>query len=293
MSHLTKGLMVLSVCLGGLTTPIYAQQKVTNAADAPWVVAQKVENGNWHGFKVSAWQVKPFTLQIAEPLTPAPGRPWVLMLGEIGDGFHWQLTEMMLKQGMHVAAVNSYNTYGSDYGLSLMDSLYALARKHFDLPGKCGLVGVSRAGLSVYRWTIKHPDRVACIYCEGPVLDFKTWPMKWPPSAANWTELKQYYGFASDAEALAYPGNPIDNLQPIAQAQIPLRHIISLTEEHDIKIVPNELNTLKAQQLLQTMGHDLDIVVTPKGDTVPYASDSASIAFLLTNCQKEALRTNP
>ena len=107
--------------------------------------------------------------------------------------------------------------------------------------------------------------------------------MSWTPSATNWTELKRYYGFANDAEAIAYKGNPIDNLEPIAKARIPIRHVISLTDEHDTKIVPNDKNTLKAQQLLRQMGHDMEVVVTPEGMKAPYTFDDESVAFMISN----------
>lgn len=60
---------------------------------------------------------------------------------------------------------------------------------HWQINEKLLNSGASRAGLSAYRWAIRHPERVACIYCEGPVLDFKTWPMSWPSSADNRTEF--------------------------------------------------------------------------------------------------------
>lgn len=291
MCRIKIKLTLCFIAAGSISVPAYTQQKVTDAADAPWITSGSMIKETWHGFRITQRNIDKFTMQIAEPTTPAPGTPWVIMISEIGDGFHWQFTEMLLKRGIHVAAINSYNTYGSDYGLALMDSLYTMARKHYKLPEQCGLIGVSRAGLSVYRWAVKFPTRIACIYCEGPVMDFKTWPMKWPPSASNWMELKRYYGFNTDSEAIAYSGNPIDNLRPIAKAKIPIRHVISLTEEHDTKIVPNELNTLKARKILQTMGHDIEIVITPKGEAVPYSSDRASVAFIYTHCQKGVTQT--
>ena len=277
-------LLGLQLCI----SPVFAQNnegaKAGNLADEPWIMTQSVENGTWHGFDVYERKIDKFKMQIAKPEKAAEGMPWVISVGEIGDGFHWQIHEKLLKAGVHVAAINVYDVYGAEYGLDLMDSLYVVARKQFGLPERCGLFGVSRAGLSVYRWAVRHPERTACIYCEGPVMDFKTWPMCWEPSAHNWKELKQYYGFDSDAEAMAYKGNPIDNLKPIAEAKIPLRHVISLTDEHDVKIVPNDKNTLKAQQLLRRMGHYLDVVITPEGMKAPYAFDDASIAFILEHC---------
>lgn len=47
------------------------------------------------------------------------------------------------------------------------------------------------------------------------------------------------YGFKDDAEALAYKDNPIDNLDALAKAKVPILHMIGL---HDVA-VPPELNT--------------------------------------------------
>lgn len=272
-----------------LSTPSYAQKANSvgmsdkNLADTPWVATVGVQNEQWHGFKVYEFKIDEFKIQIAQPQNPVAGRPWIMSIGEMGDGFHWQINEKLLNAGAFIVAINSYNVYGADYGLDLMDSLYNIARHNFDLPEKCGLFGVSRAGLSIYRWAVRHPGRVACIYGEGPVLDFKTWPMAWAPSANDWTALKRYYGFVSDSVAVAYNGNPIDNLAPIAKAEIPIRHVISLTDDHDTKIVPNERNTLKAQKRLQQMGHDINVVIIPEGMKAPYAFDDQSVEFMISN----------
>lgn len=285
--HVILGI-VLVLQLFLFNTSTYCQVPATtntsknNLADEPWISTGASQKEEWHGFKIYKFHSGSFSIQIAEPKTAMGNKAWVMYIGDIGDGFHWQINERLLKSGAYVVGINSYNTYGSDYGLSLMDSLYNLALNKFKLSNKCSLFGVSRAGLSVYRWAIKHPERVASIYCEGPVLDFKTWPMAWKPSAANWVELKKYYAFANDAEAMAYKGNPIDNMRVIAEAKIPIRHVISLTAEHDVKIVPNDKNTLKAQQYLKKMGHDIDVVVIPPGMKPPYTSDDESVRFMLS-----------
>lgn len=293
-SHLLSFFLLFSIssvhCYSQETTQTDTQEE--NIAEKPWHIANGIKNQEWHGFKVYETSIDDFRVWVAEPKKPAEGKPWIIRIQDFGDGFHWHINEKLLNAGAYVVAINSYNTYGADYGLSLMDSLYAMARQRFDLPEKCVVTGVSRAGLSAYRWTIKHPDRVACIYCEGPVLDFKTWPMSWPQSAGNWSELKQYYGFSDDDEAISYQGNPIDNLAPIAEAKIPIRHVISLTDEHDTTIVPNEGNTLKAQKRLQQMGHDIEVVIIPDGMEVPYAFDDESIKFMISNATKAAKNTD-
>lgn len=110
-----------------------------NRADKPWMTTGGVKNEAWRGFKVYEIKIDEFTIQVAEPKTPVKGKPWIMSIGEIGDGFHWQINEKLLNSGAFVVAINSYNVCGADFGLNLMDSLYNIARHHFDLPEKCGL----------------------------------------------------------------------------------------------------------------------------------------------------------
>ena len=270
---------------------IYAFAASDNPADRPWISSVKGSNGTWQGFRMTEYPLGQFTVQIAEPEKFLPGRPWVLSISEIG-GYHWQMHEKLLENGVGVVAADIYDLYGSDSGLDLMDSLYVMATEQFGFADKCALYGVSRAGLSVYRWAMRHPQRVGCIYCEGPVLDFRTWPMRWEPSFRNWEELKKCYGFASDDEAMAYRGNPIDNLGLIAEAGIPALHVISLTDEHDTKTVPNDENTLKARDILKKMGYGLEVRIVPEGMSVPYEFDDESVRFIISNLSDSVNRAD-
>ena len=112
--------------------------------------------------------------------------------------------------------------------------------------------------------------------------EFTTWPMQWPGSAPNWIELKELYGFGSDEDALAYRQNPIDLLPEIAKAGIKLRHVVSVTNEHDTRVVPNDSNTFRAAGILSRLGSGIDLAILPP-ETVepPYPTDSASVRFIV------------
>lgn len=250
-----------------------------NLADSLWAINQGVENNKWYGFKVYESRIDESHIWVV----PAKGKPWGMWIQDFWDGFHRQINEKLLNAGVCVVTINSYNTYGGDYGLNLMDSLYNMVRHQLGLSEKSALTGTFRTGLSVYRWVIRHPEHIVCIYCAGSVLDFKRWPMSWSSSVNNWAELKRFYGFSNDEETVAYKGNPIDNLEPIAKAKIPIRHVISLTNEHDTKNVPNKKNTLKTQKYLNQMGYDMEVVVTPKGMKSPYVFDDESVEFMILN----------
>ena len=115
------------------------------------------------------------------------------------------------------------------------------------------LEGVSRGGLYVYRWAKNHPDTVACIYNDTPVCDFKSWPAgkgQGKGAQGEWKRLIKEYGFKDEAEAMAYEDNPIDNLQPIVDARIPIMHIVT----EDDAIVPPSENTYVLKERLEKLG---------------------------------------
>ena len=79
---------------------------------------------------------------------------------------------------------------------------------------------MSRGGLIIYNWGIANPEKVAVIYGDAPVMDFKSWP-----GPTNKGILKAY-GFKNAEEAKSYRGNPVDNLKPLADAGVPIIHVV-------------------------------------------------------------------
>jgi sialidase-1 len=93
-------------------------------------------------------------------------------------------------------------------------------------------------------------------------MDLKSWPMQWPDSKAQILDALRHYGFASEQELIDFRGNPVDLLEPIAAAKIPLRHVICLTD----KVVPPEQNTLEAQRRLMALGHNIELEIVEDSD---------------------------
>lgn len=277
---MTKPATIIAATLAGLALSItcHAAPPVADKASDAWLPTAATP-GQWHGFKVKTFKLDGIPGEIAEPATAADGRPWLLFVG--GLNYHSTLLEELLRKGVHVVTIASWDLYGSEQGLALLDTLFEGVRKEYRLAGKTVLYGVSRGGLTVYRYAVRHPERVAGIYAEGAVMDFKTWPKNWPPSQANWVGLKQLYGFKTDADAEAFKGNPLDLLAPIAAAKIPLRHLVAPDGEHDTKIVPYQANTMEAQRRLKALGHDMDVVVGKDKNKFPLPSDGETIEFIV------------
>ncbi|MCA9156430.1 MAG: alpha/beta hydrolase fold domain-containing protein, partial [Planctomycetales bacterium] len=142
----------------------------------------------------------------------------------------------------------------------------------YGLSAKPALVGLSRGGLYCYNWAAANPDRVACIYGDAPVCDFKSWPGgkgKGKGSPRDWQLVLERYGFQNDAEALAYDKNPVDNLAPLAKAGVPLLHVYGDADS----VVPWDENTGLLADRYRQLGGTIQLIVKPGVEHHPHGLD--------------------
>ena len=125
----------------------------------------------------------------------------------------------------------------------------------------------------LYNFAAANPGSVACIYGDAPVCDFKSWPGgkgKRPGSTGDWAALLKNYGFATEAEALAYKKNPVDELAPLAAAKVALLHVVGDID----KVVPPEENTLIIEQRYQKLGGKIVVIHKPGVDHHPHGLEN-------------------
>jgi pimeloyl-ACP methyl ester carboxylesterase len=232
----------------GLVAVLVCSMAVASAAD-------------WKGFARSDFEVEGRKCRLVEPKEAAEGKPWVWR-ARFPD-FHAEADVLLLKEGFHIAYMNTGGMLGSPRAMGHWDAFYEEMTGKRGLAKKPALEGVSRGGLFVYRWASRHPERVACIYADTPVCDFKSWPLgqgKGVGSAGTWNGLLKEYGFTQE-EALAFEGNPIDVLAPIAKAKIPLLHIVSLTDQ----VVPPVENTFVLAERYRKLGGTIEVIEVKEG----------------------------
>jgi sialidase-1 len=152
---------------------------------------------------------------------------------------------------------------GSPRAIQRADRFYKFATEKIGLAKTVALEGVSRGGLLVYNWAAKHPGRVACIYCDTPVCDFKSWPGGQGTGIGHGPSWKQCAAaYELDEEAmLAYRKNPVDHAAVFAKAKIPLMTIVSMND----RVVPPSENTFVLQERLNALGHRIEIIRVPEG----------------------------
>lgn len=223
--------------------------------------------GDWNGYEQRDSVVDGRKCLLVLPKTPAPGKPWIWRMEFFGHEPQGDIA--LLGKGFHVAYMDLSNMYGAPVALDHMDKYHAQLTQEFGLAPKTVLEGFSRGGLFAFNWAARNPDKVAAIYVDAPVCDFKSWPGgkgKGQGSRGDWNKVLKVYGFTEE-QALAYKLNPVDNLAPLAKAKIP---ILSVCGETD-KTVPIDENTRLVEKRYKELGGEIVVIAKPNCDHHPHS----------------------
>ena len=221
----------------------------------------------WQGYERLDFTVDGRAALLVVPKTAATGKPWIWRTEFFGH--EPQADIALLGRGFHLAYLDVQNLYGAPVALDAMDAFHKHLVKQYGLAPKPVLEGFSRGGLFAFNWAARNPDKVACLYVDAPVCDFKSWPGgqgKSKGSPGDWQRLLSVYGLTEE-QALAYPFNPVDNLAPLAKARIPILSVCGAAD----KTVPMDENTLLVERRYKALGGDIDVIAKPNCDHHPHS----------------------
>lgn len=233
----------------------------------------------WPDEKIDTWQGHTrhtFTIDgckawVVEPKTALPGKPWSWCL-EFPDAFTGRCAApQLLAAGFHHAHIAVGNTFGSPPAQKHFVAFHAVLVAK-GLAPKAALIGISRGGLYSYRFASENPDKVAVIYGDAPVCDFRSWPAgkgKGRGSPKDWASLMKLYEFPTEEDALAYLGNPIDVLSTLAEAGIPLIHVVGDADD----VVPVAENTAIIEARYRGLGGTIEVIHKPGVGHHPHGLD--------------------
>jgi len=241
----------------------------------------------WNGHKRHLFDIDGCKAWVVEPEKALPGKPWTWCM-EFPDAFTARTgVPRLLEKGFHHLHIQVGNTYGCPAALRHFDAMYAAVTAK-GLAKKGTLIGLSRGGLYAFNWARHNPGRAACIYGDAPVCDFKSWPAgkgKGKGSAEDWKALIRYYGFKDESEALAWPGNPVDSLAPLAKAGVPLILVVGDKDE----AVPVAENTALVERRYRALNGDVTVFHKPECGHHPHGlDDPAPLVELILRHAKAA-----
>lgn len=229
----------------------------------------------FYSFDQFDFEVDGLQCRVVTPREIAEGRPWVWRARFFG---HEPQTDIaLLEHGFHIAYVDVAGLFGAPKAVERWNSFYSYLTVKHSFSTKPALEGFSRGGLIVYNWAYANPDKLSCIYADAPVCDFKSWPMKWS-SAETWQACLDAYGFTEE-QALRFKNNPIDNLTPLAEAGIPLLHVVGDAD----KVVPVSENTAILEKRFIDLGGTIQVIHKPGVGHHPHSLEDPApiVSFIL------------
>ena len=214
------------------------------------------KKSTWHNYARYDFKIGDADCLVVKPRKTAKGKPWVWRARFWG---HEPQTDLaLLAKGWHVVYCEVGGLFGSPKAIERWDRFYEFLITQHEFSKKAALEGMSRGGLIIYNWASNNPTKVTAIYGDAPVCDFKSWPGgkgKSKGSPGSWKQCLASYGF-NESQALAFRGNPIDRLEPLAKAGIPILHIVGDADS----VVPITENSNIIEKRYRALGGTIKVI---------------------------------
>ena len=214
------------------------------------------KKSTWHNYARYDFKIGDADCLVVKPRKTAKGKPWVWRARFWG---HEPQTDLaLLAKGWHVVYCEVGGLFGSPKAIERWDHFYEFLTTQHEFSKKAALEGMSRGGLIIYNWASNNPTKVTAIYGDAPVCDFKSWPGgkgKSKGSRGRWKQCLASYGF-TESQALAFRGNPIDRLEPLAKAGIPILHIVGDADS----VVPITENSNIIEKRYRALGGTIKVI---------------------------------
>jgi hypothetical protein len=217
------------------------------------------ETSDWFGYTRVDFEFEGRPSLLVEPQTENPERPWIWRTEFFGH--EAQLDLALLKMGWHIAYVKISDMYGAPSSIEVMRAFHEHLETEFGLASKAVLEGLSRGGLYAFNYAATFPEKVAALYLDNPVLDIRSWPGglgEGPGSVECWEQCLEMYGLSKES-ASAFKGNPLDQIEPVAQARIPIVMVCGDADE----VVPFEENAAILARRYEELGAPVELIVKP------------------------------
>jgi len=210
----------------------------------------------FHGVKFQLPQTNA-ACRIYSPHGTARGAPWILRARFFGH--QPALDIALLERGFHLAYCDVSNLYGAPEAVDRYSELHTLLTAG-GFARRAVLEGMSRGGLPIIHWAIAHPQHVASLYGDNPVVDIRSWPggNSGKRSTPDWRRCLEAYGLD---EAKAASKQPVSTklLRPLAAADVPLLLVLGLADE----VVPAAENGLLLAERYAAAGGEVEVWQKP------------------------------
>jgi hypothetical protein len=182
----------------------------------------------------------PMSITVIAPSASVPGMPWVYRAGFVFRDA--KVDQELLAKGFHIIT----GPVGVDVAVKDWNTVYEYLTGH-GFSRKPSMEGAGGGAGEVYAWAIENPDKVSCVYAENPRMH----------SALAKTQ-------------------PLDNLAPLAKANVLLLHVCGSLD-------PYFRDTLEVEKRYRKLGGKIEVIVKKGQGHYPLApEDPAPVVDFIT-----------
>jgi pimeloyl-ACP methyl ester carboxylesterase len=198
-----------------------------------------------------------------------------------GGVVHRYPVERALERGFHVVGVDVGTSLGSPAGAEVYEKFYKLVREKYGLNPRARMVGHSNGGLIALGWAFRHPEQVDRMLGIFPATDLRSWPgIDRVCGPGRITPAGLGYDLDLDQlQARLKEFNPIENLEPLAEAGVKIYHIHG-SDDDVVLIGPNSLEFARRYRELGG-SMEVETVVGGKHGGPEFYSSTKALDFLL------------
>lgn len=213
----------------------------------------------WHGYEILDSTLNGISFKIVFPEEANESRDWIWRARFWGHEPQCDLA--LLDHGFHLAYIDVAGLWGNDTAISRWDDFYKFVVESYMLNPKAVLEGMSRGGLIVYNWASRNAEKVACIYCDAPLCDISRWQER------------------AIEQGRSFPDNPVDNLESIAKAQVPIIHVVG--DADTVVHVSKHTDVMKTRLL--ELGLEMEVIHKPGIGHHPHSLEDPTpiVGFIL------------
>ncbi|MBP5673541.1 MAG: hypothetical protein J6X49_14225 [Victivallales bacterium] len=252
-----------------MTTAILSSTAI--AQNIPANLPQPVTQSTFHGFDRYDFSFNGVQSIVVMPKQTHPDIPWVWRARFFG---HEPQTDIaLLQSGFHLVYHDVAGLFGAPSAVERWNQFYDFLVKQLHFSPKPVLEGMSRGGLIIFNWAKMNPDKVAALYPDAPVCDFKSWPLapnkNTPGDAA---QCLKAYGLTVE-QAKTYADQPFDNLEPLAAQKIP---VLAVCGEAD-SVVPMVENINILAERYRKLGGPIRVISKHHCEHHPHSLKDPSV----------------
>jgi len=182
--------------------------------------------------------------------------PWVWYAPTLGNRHPNRDEQWMFDRlhaaGIAVAGVDVGESYGNPNGRAVYQALYEELTEQRGFDRQPVLLARSRGGLMLYSWAVEHPASVGGVAGIYPVCNLASYP--------GIAKAAPAFGMTADQLAANLTvHNPVDRLEKLAQARVPILHIQGDSD----RVVPHEENSGLLAERYRAFGGPVEVELIP------------------------------